>query len=146
MLTNRKQRNPVWRATLVLCVLLFAGIGPSVKLMLAAPVTCGMACCEESGICYCLTPPSETDLHEAHDDRSVLDTIKLQPTCPAQCAQLPASAPKQTIAKAPPVRWTLRLSSLRHFFWRVPSFARDTLVAAASAPRAPPVLAHAAIS
>lgn len=100
------QSGSVWRATLLLCVLLFGAFAPAVKLVLPQTVTCGMACCEASGVCYCEHPPagepSFADETAATPAQAKLAELTLQPGCPPRCAQLPGKVQTFSFTKLPP--------------------------------------------
>jgi hypothetical protein len=124
-------------------VLLFGAIGPAARLSLPEPVTCGMVCCEESGVCHCHThhtgDSEETGAAARPEARTYkLGAAKINRSCPAQCAQLPASFQKHSIARAQPLRFTSVTGAARRSFIHAPFLARDTLIAEAHAPRAPP--------
>jgi hypothetical protein len=136
------------RETLAMLVLLFSAISPAAKLWLPAPVTCGMDCCEASGVCYCRhhhTGQSEADLIHFGGEapRAIaakVNEVSLGRSCPAQCAQLPAGFQRHSIARAHPPRFASVTGAIRRSFIHTPYLARDTLTAEAHAPRAPPTI------
>jgi hypothetical protein len=90
------------RVMLALLALLLNSVAPAVKMMLP-PVTCGMACCLESGVCYCHSKShsrsgGESRKHEEGEEADGIgasQSAEMAPaiitsSCPAQCAQLPA--------------------------------------------------------
>jgi hypothetical protein len=127
-----------------LLVLLINSVAPVVKLMSPAPVTCGMACCEASGVCYCEAHHpgrSEATGASAHADIQAdkLAAAIISPSCPAKCAQLPAGfQQKISMIKARISQCVLSVSLTQLLYARRPRFARDTLLIASSAPRSPP--------
>jgi hypothetical protein len=125
-------------------MLLFGAIAPSARMWLPEPVTCGMVCCEESGVCHCRThhtgDAESTSTGTPVDTQSKLNAASVGRSCPAQCAQLPANFQKHSIAKAQPPRFALVASAIRQSFNHTPFLALDILMAEAHAPRAPPVI------
>jgi hypothetical protein len=141
-------------------VLLFfaAWAATPVKLALPQPVTCGMECCEKSGVCYCSMRHSASSsgkaaahdhghsdaegLHYAVDGSQPIKMAKvtIASSCPVQCAQVPAGFQKIPIAPAriPEARSVINAARLTYV--RAPHFARDALMEDASAPRAPPAI------
>ncbi len=146
-ITRRKHRTD-WRALGVLVLLLTSVFAPSIKSFLPEPVSCGMACCEASGVCYCQshhTDDGDEDKTIAQSDLRTASSNKasISQSCPTQCAQVPAGFQKHSIAKAAAPRITFVVNTTRQLFISTPHFARDALVAEAHSPRAPPVLLHA---
>jgi hypothetical protein len=126
-------------------LLLFGAIAPAARLWLPEPVSCGMACCEASGVCYCQhhhTGASEAPGAAARADANAakLTASIISRSCPAQCAQLPAGFQKHSIARAQTPRFAFVASANRRSFINTPFFARDTLTAEAHSPRAPPFI------
>jgi hypothetical protein len=104
-----------------------------------------MACCEASGVCYCqhnhtvVSEPSGADA-PASAQAAELTAAVINRSCPAQCAQLPAGFQKQSIARAQAPRFAFITGANRRLFIHTPFLARDTLVAEAHSPRAPPAI------
>jgi hypothetical protein len=139
-------------------VLLFiAGwVAIPVTLALPAPVTCGMKCCEESGVCYCSMRHSASSsgkaaghnhsdvegLHHAIDGSQPFKMAKVSigSSCPIQCAQVPAGFQKIPITSARIPEPQSVINAARLIYLRAPHFARDALIEDASAPRAPPAI------
>jgi hypothetical protein len=126
-------------------MLLLGAIAPSARMWLPEPVTCGMVCCEESGVCYCQTH------HTGHSDATgesepagaqvaKLNGGSIDRSCPAQCAQLPAGFQKHSIARAQPLRLTFVAGVARRPFNHTSFLTPDTLTIEAHAPRAPPII------
>jgi hypothetical protein len=143
MIPLRSQTGIRLRAALALLLLLFGAIAPAARLWLPEPVTCGMACCEERGVCYCKhhhTGASEATgaAEGAGANTDKLTAAIISPSCPAQCAQLPAGFQKHSIARAQALRIAFVAGSARRSFIHAPLIARDTLTAEAHSPRAPP--------
>jgi hypothetical protein len=143
MIPHRTQTGFRLRAALAMLMLLFGAIAPSARMWLPEPVTCGMVCCEETGVCHCRT--HHTGDAEATSTGAPVDTqaaklnaASIGRSCPAQCAQLPASFQKHSIAKAQPPRFAFVASAIRRSFIHTLFLALDTLMAEAHAPRAPP--------
>lgn len=140
------QSGSVWRATLLLCVLLFGAVAPAVKLVLPQTVTCGMACCEASGVCYCehspADEPSVADETAATPAQAKLAELTLQPGCPPRCAQLPGKVQSFSFAKLPPARFIFYSQLIQPTLFDPPTRARATLVAEVHAPRPPPATSH----
>jgi hypothetical protein len=129
------------------------------KLTLPQPVTCGMECCEKSGVCYCSMRHSASSSskaaghdHHGHSDAEGLPyavdgsqpvkmaKVTLASACPVQCAQVPAGFQKIpiTTARIPEPRSVINAARL--IYISAPHFARDELIENASAPRAPPAI------
>jgi hypothetical protein len=129
------------------------------KLTLPQPVTCGMECCEKSGVCYCSMRHSASSSgkaaghdHHGHSDAEGLPyavdgsqpvkmaKVTLASACPVQCAQVPAGFQKTpiTTARIPEPRSVINAARL--IYISAPHFARDALIEDASAPRAPPAI------
>jgi hypothetical protein len=136
-------------------VLLFNTVAPVAKLMWPEQVTCGMACCLESGVCYCNSGSHSRSGEQNHDhlkekQEGAQDGVDARPTaeiaavtitssCSAQCAQLPAGF-QEKISKAG-ARNFVCAASVNHSpssDARTPRFDKDPLLVASSAPRAPP--------
>jgi hypothetical protein len=126
-------------------MLLFGTIAPSARIWLPEPVTCGMACCEESGVCYCRTHHAgESEATGASEGAGAQvakpNQASIGRSCPSQCAQLPAGFQKHSIARSQPLRFAFVAGAARRSFNHTPFIASDTLMAEAHAPRAPPVI------
>jgi hypothetical protein len=141
MIPFRSQTGIRLRVALALFVLLLGAIAPAARLWLPEPVTCGMACCEASGVCYCghhhNRGESETAVSDANAAK--LTAALISRSCPARCAQLPAGFQKHSIARAHPPRIAFITSVIWRSSIRTPFLARDALIADAHSPRAPPV-------
>lgn len=147
MAITRRKNKSGWRALGALILLLTSIFTPSIKSFLPEPVSCGMACCEASGVCYCQshhTDEGDEDETATQSDTRTASSYKasISQSCPAQCAQVPAGFQKHSIAKAAAPRITFVINTTRQLFISVPHFARDALVAEANSPRAPPALFH----
>jgi hypothetical protein len=145
MIPHRTQTEFRLRAALAMLMLLFGAIAPSARMWLPEPVTCGMVCCEESGVCHCRhhhTGESEVTGEAARTGTHAvkLNELSIGRSCPAQCAQLPAGFQKHSIARACPPRFAFVAGAARRSFIHTPFWARDTLTAEAHAPRAPPAI------
>jgi hypothetical protein len=142
------------RMLFALFVLLFNSVAPSVKLMWPEPVTCGMECCLESGVCYCSSGShsrsgkrsreryvgeKSTDALEASQPVEIV-AATITSLCPPQCAQLPAGFQKHSIARAHPPRLAFIAGAACRLFTHAPFLARDILTAESHSPRAPPVI------
>jgi hypothetical protein len=143
MVPLRSQTGFRLKAALAILLPLFGAISPAARLWLPEPVTCGMACCEASGVCYCQNhhtgeseATGETEGAGAHGAK--LTAVVISRSCPAQCAQLPAGFQKHSIARAQAPRFAFVAGSARRSFIHAPLIARDTLTAEAHSPRAPP--------
>jgi hypothetical protein len=142
-------------------VLLFfaSWVAIPVRLTLPEPVTCGMKCCEESGVCYCSMQHSASSSHKApgpgHHDHSdseglhyavdgsqpvKIARVTIGSSCPVQCAQVPAGFQKIPITTARIPEPQSVINTARLIYRRAPHFARDALIEDASAPRAPPAI------
>ena len=145
----RRKNRTDWRALGVLILLLTSVFAPSIKSFLPEPVSCGMACCEASGVCFCqghqMMEDGDADETAVQSDTRTVSSgnASISQSCPTQCAQVPAGFQKHSIAKAAASRITFVVNTTRELFIRMPHFARDALVAEAHSPRAPPVLLHA---
>jgi hypothetical protein len=143
MIRVRSQTGFRLKAALAILLPLFGAIAPTARLWLPEPVTCGMACCEASGVCYCQhhhTGESEATGAAARADANdaKLTAIVISRSCPAQCAQLPAGFQKHSIARAQALRFAFVAGATRRSFVHTPLIVRDTLTAEAHSPRAPP--------
>lgn len=79
--------------TLLLLLLLISGWGAvPVALALPDPVTCGMICCEDTGVCYCTHPQ-----HEAPSSETQLSRISRG--CTERCASIAAISLKFSAAR-----------------------------------------------
>jgi hypothetical protein len=144
MIPHRSQTGFRLGVALAMLLPLFGAIAPTARLWLPEPVTCGMACCEASGVCYC--SHNHTGESEANDvaagantDSAKITLNIISPSCPAQCAQLPNGFQKKlSIARARISECVLSISLSRLLYASAPRFARDALLDASSAPRAPP--------
>jgi hypothetical protein len=122
-------------------LLLVGAIAPAARLWAPEPVTCGMACCEESGVCYCRHKHAgESETAGADTDTAKLTAVIISSSCQSQCAKLPAGFQKHSIARAHPPRLAFVSGATRRLFIHTPFLACDTLTAEAHAPRAPPVI------
>jgi hypothetical protein len=141
-------------------LLFFAGwVAIPVKLMLPSPVTCGMECCEKSGVCYCSMRHSASSSRKAagHDHHDHSDAeglhyaidgsqpvkmakVTIASSCPVQCAQIPAGFQNIPITSARIPEARSAINSARLIYIRAPHFARDALIEDASVPRAPPAI------
>jgi hypothetical protein len=141
MISLQSQAGIRLRAALAMLLLLVGATAPAARLWLPAPVTCGMACCEASGVCYCQHHhTSESETAGADADAAKVTAAVVSRSCPAQCAKLPAGFQKHSIARAHPPRFAFVAGATRRSFIHTPFLARDTLTAEAHAPRAPPVI------
>lgn len=86
---------------MVLPALLLGALAPTVKLVQPTPVTCGMACCEASGVCYCEEHYANDLRSESRAERNdapfvTLEAAKLRPAYEANCAACHGSDGKGT--------------------------------------------------
>jgi hypothetical protein len=146
MVPRRLQTGLLLRGALAALMVLFGAIAPTARLWQPEPVTCGMACCEAAGVCYCRrhhTGESEAAGAAASADANAvkLTAAVISPSCPAQCAQLPAGFQKKvSMARARIPEGVLSINLTRLLFACAPHFARDALADRSSVPRAPPVI------
>jgi hypothetical protein len=153
MATTRTKIIPGLRLLFATLVLSFNSVAPMVKLMWPEQVTCGMACCLDSGVCYCNMGSQSRSGGGSHDhsegkespdepdaSRHVeIAAATITSSCPAQCAQLPAGFQKKiSMARARFSECVLSINLARLLYACAPRFARDALLVASSAPRAPP--------
>jgi hypothetical protein len=144
MIPHRLQKGYRLGVALAMLIVLFGAIAPTARLWLPEPVTCGMACCEKSGVCYCRQHhhTGESDATGgavgASAQLSRLDEVSVGSSCPTCCAQLPAGYQKQSIARTQPPRHAFVADSSRSPFIHIPYWVRDVLVVEAHTPRAPP--------
>jgi hypothetical protein len=137
---------------IALLALLFGSLAPAVKLMWPESVACGMACCLESGVCYCDSGSHSRAGVESHehsertqspDELDASQPAELAATitssCPAQCAQVPAGFQKNGSSVKPraPERVLPADASLLNYAHTL-HFARIALLDDSSSPRAPP--------
>ncbi|HKQ80235.1 MAG TPA: hypothetical protein VJ810_41465 [Blastocatellia bacterium] len=134
------------RGALAALLVLFGAISPAARLWLPEPVTCGMACCEASGVCSCQnhhTGASEMPGAAARADANAvkLTAAVISRSCSERCAQLPAGFQKKvSIARARIPEGVLSINLTRLLFVGAPRFARDALADRSSVPRAPPFI------
>ncbi|HEY8459627.1 MAG TPA: hypothetical protein VIM99_04560 [Blastocatellia bacterium] len=141
MIPLRSQSGIRLRAALAAFLLLVGAIAPAARLWLPEPVTCGMACCEASGVCYCQHQHAgEAGASGADADTAKITAVVIGSSCPAQCAKLPSGFQKHSIARAHPPRSVFVAGATRQLFIHTPFLARDTLTAESHSPRAPPVI------
>lgn len=122
------------------CVALMLGLLlPTVKLLLPEPVTCGMACCLDSGECCCLVAWSEADEH-GHEELTISSQMEMRNGCPPNCAAAPSASPIFTPKsdRAFAHYFVPRLLQKRQYGWRIVHVACQ--VRASFSPRAPPAL------
>ncbi|HEY6403267.1 MAG TPA: hypothetical protein VI479_17735 [Blastocatellia bacterium] len=139
MIPLRSQTGIRLRAALAMLLLLAGAIAPAAGLWAPEPVTCGMACCEASGVCYCRhNHAGEAEAAGADTDTAKFTAVVVNSSCPAQCAKLPAGFQKYSIARAHPPRFAFVAGATRKLFIHTPFLALDTLISEAHSPRAPP--------
>jgi hypothetical protein len=153
MATTRTKIIPGLRLLFATLVLLFNSVAPLAKLLRPEQVTCGMACCMESGACYCNSGSHSRSGGESHDHSEgeespdeldapppvKIASLTITSSCPVQCAQLPAGFQKKiSMVKERISKCVLSISLKQLLYARRPRFARDALLDASSAPRAPP--------
>jgi hypothetical protein len=145
MIPHQTQTGYRLRAALVMLMLLFGAIAPSARMWLPEPVTCGMVCCEESGVCYCQThhtghSEATGESEPAGSQVAKLNKVSIGRSCPAQCAQLPAGFQKHSLTRAQSLRLAFVAGLACRPFNHTSFLARDTLTVEAHAPRAPPII------
>jgi hypothetical protein len=141
MILHLSQMGLRLRAAMAILLLLFGAIAPAARLWAPEPVTCGMACCEASGVCYCQhNHAGESEAAGVNDNAAKLTAAVISRTCPAQCAKLPAGFQKHSIARAHPPRFAFVAGATRRLFIHTPFLAPDILTDEAHAPRPPPVI------
>jgi len=143
-ITRRKNRTD-WRALGMLILLLTSVFAPSIKTFFPETVSCGMACCEASGVCYCQS--QHTDDGDADQTAAQADTrtassgeAGIRQSCPTRCAQIPAGFQKHSIANVNPPPLIFAVNMARRLFNREPHLALSTLIAESHSPRAPPAI------
>lgn len=134
-----RQSGTAWRATFVLLVLLLGALAPAARLLLPAPVTCGMACCLESGECCCLARFEGAHADE-HDVATVLKQAELTKGCAPNCA----TSPVTSSSFLPKAERACTFNFARVFSSQRPHEQPRRLLAHfplnAASPRAPPLL------
>lgn len=145
MVITRQKYGIDWRALGVLMLLLTSVLTPSIKSFLPEPVSCGMACCEASGVCYCQSQHTDdgdagktiaqSDLRTASSNKASIGQ-----SCPTPCAQVPAGFQKHSIANVNPPALVCAVKMARRLFNREPHLALSTLIAESHSPRAPPAI------
>jgi hypothetical protein len=155
MATTKTKFIPGLRVLFATLVLVFNSVEPAVNLMWPKPVTCGMECCLESGVCYCNSGSHSRSGKESHEhsegeespddldapQAAEIAAIAITSSCPARCAQLPAGFQEKTsINRGRISECVLSIDHAQLLYARAPRFARDALLVASSAPRAPPLL------
>lgn len=120
----------------VLGFALFCGaVVPMIKLALPEPVSCGMECCLEEGVCCCVL--SFAEQHD--DDAPKLAHANLSNSCPPHCATAPSAAPTLTLKAERPSQFEVLVSVAlnRPHEFQQRSVTNQSYVCAS--PRAPPV-------
>lgn len=145
MRMTRRKISTDWRALGMLMLLLTSVFAPSIKPFFPQPVTCGMSCCEASGVCYCQnqhTVDDHTDQAAAQSDTRTVSSgdIGIRQSCPTRCAQIPAGFQKHSIANVNPPALVCAINAVRRLFNREPHLALSTLIAESHSPRAPPAI------
>lgn len=145
MRMTRRKISTDWRALGMLMLLLTSVFAPSIKTFFPETVSCGMACCEASGVCYCQsqhTDDGDADqTAEQSDTRTVSSgTASISQSCPTRCAQIPAGFQKHSIANVNPPALVCAVKMTRRLFNREPHLALSTLIAESHSPRAPPAI------
>ncbi len=150
MITNGRKILYITRVMIALCILLFCSPAPAVNLMVSEPDTCGMECCINAGVCYCISSHSpdrietlnsegiENDEFAGKSHHSAISASIMSSSCPAQCAQLPSGFQNLSDAKACISEYAISFSNTPLIFIRTSHFARDTISEYSSIPRAPP--------
>lgn len=129
------------RTAVALLILLFSAIAPALRPFAPDPVTCGMACCEESGVCCCLAARNH-DSHEGHDEESAITTAELIRGCHSNCGLAPSSSPGFDLrADRLGAEIAFRRIVRPRFRTRTPH-APASIAFAHLAPRAPPASTH----
>lgn len=141
----RRKNSTDWRALGVLLLLLTNVFAPSIKPFFPQPITCGMSCCEASGVCYCQsqhTDDGDADKTAAQSDRRTVSSgdIGISQSCPTRCAQIPAGFQKHSTANVNPPQLVCAINMYRRLFNRKPHLAFSTLMAESRSPRAPPAI------
>ena len=132
------------RVLFALFVLLSGAGAPAVRLTLPEPVACNMACCLRDGACCCARSRLAVFSKQGSDaelsGRRPVEIItrRLTSSCPEQCAQVPAGASFQSIAKARLAQPAIVNLVKQTFAKRAMHVARDAQIDASAAPRAPP--------
>jgi hypothetical protein len=155
MATTRTKFIPGLRLLFATLVLLFNSAAPVAKLLRPEQVTCGMACCLESGACYCNSGSHSRSGEQSHDhseeekskdgidapQTAEMAAVTITSSCAARCAQLPAGfQEKISKARARNSKCVLSINYARSLYVRAPGFAHDAVLDASSAPRAPPYI------
>lgn len=144
MLRNKHTIQSQARALFLLLILLSGWVAVPVAAAMPKPVTCGMVCCEESGVCYCAHPQAENSQVHTTTPTAGAQTARTEITrknvsCGEKCASLAAS--NLSFSVAYPV--TPCLQPLPDGLVPLPTSEapaiQSLLVSGDCAPRAPPV-------
>lgn len=143
-ITRRRNRTD-WRALGMLILLLTSVFAPSIKTFFPETVSCGMACCETSGVCYCQsqhTNDGDADKMAVQSDTRTVSSgnASISQSCPTRCAQIPAGFQKYSSANVNPPALVCAVKMVRRLFNREPHLALSTLIAESHSPRAPPAI------
>jgi hypothetical protein len=118
---------------LFLLLLLVSGWGTvPVALAVPDPVTCGMICCEDAGVCYCTHPQ-----HEAPSSETQLSRISRE--CAERCASVAAVSIKFSAARPGLPQLQLLPGSITALPESDAPTIQTLLLGCDRSPRAPPV-------
>lgn len=91
MLRNKHFIPSQARALFLLLVLLSGWVAVPVAAAIPKPVTCGMVCCEESGVCYCTHSQEEHSQTQTAAQPAGSEITRRNVSCGEKCASLAAS-------------------------------------------------------
>jgi hypothetical protein len=94
------KKSILYGARALLALLLFWGMIAPAAGLAPSPVSCGMACCLESGVCTYSSPAASHADHEGEESAgnigsSEIQTVEITRGCPQRCAELPAGSQKK---------------------------------------------------
>ena len=125
-----------WRALFALFMLLSGVSAQAVNIALPEPVTCGMSCCLQDGVCCCAKSRPDSFSSKSSEVKVVAATITS--SCPEQCAKIPTGSSHHSTTKARVSQPLFVAIVAQAIYTHAPHLARDALIYTASSPRAPP--------
>ncbi len=135
------------RAWIALMILFLGALAPALSSFAPEPVTCGMACCEESGVCCCLLREGEdSPAGHRHEEEPALTAAVLTRGCTPNCGLAPTPFPGIDSSADP--------TDCRTAIGRAPlspqsdgaAHAPSSIAFASRSPRAPPAFSPAPLA
>ncbi|MBS1808334.1 MAG: hypothetical protein JST84_09095 [Acidobacteria bacterium] len=122
-------------------LLLFIGgwLSVPVSLVMPAPITCGMECCEDSGECCCFLSRRAIAQDENGSSEQSSQLVSWQKSCPSNCAAPPSFGNHSLAQKNLPSLLRLELMARDERLSHQEETPGRLELCHKSAPRAPPV-------